>query len=663
MKKGIFAIRLILLVCLAVGFVSTIHAATFTVNSMLDVQDNNPGNGSCATGTLPPSCTLRAAITEANALAGDDVIVLPAGTYTEALTAIAEDANAGGDFDITSNITINGAGAGSTIIQAASSANSSVERLLHFKSGTSIVNDVTLRYGGTVGGGSGGGIVVDGFNGANTSVTLNSVTVSDNTSATFGGGIVVVNNGTLTTNNSIITNNFAGGDGAGIYATGTAVFNGTTVSSNRAVSNASSGTISGGGIYCSCALSLNNSMVSGNTVAATGNLLTYGGGLFLVGTTTISNSSITNNAANSPVFSRGGGIYAANIPLTINRTFISGNRADEAGGIRARVTRTGPPSFIIATYINQSAIINNTGTRNAGGILIEPSTYVAASEPLAVVNNSTIAGNRTNGIGGGIVSRETGSQAAARIEVNYSTIARNVADEDNTGDGRGGGVFVSGIDPNVDSSPIYLKGSVVADNAVGTGSFNPDISGPVLSEGYNHIENLGNATFTPTLGDATGSDPMLGALTLNGTNSVFVPAASSPLIDAIPNGANGCGASPFDVDQRGTPRPMDSNGDATTACEKGAAEISAPTAASASVSGRVLNANGIKGVARARVTLTDSQGQTQTALTNMFGYYRFEAVAVGETYIVAVSSEMLSFRVQAISVFEEIADLNFIADS
>ena len=47
--------------------------ATFTVNSSSDQSDTNPGNGVCATSSL--TCTLRAAIEEANALPGADTIL------------------------------------------------------------------------------------------------------------------------------------------------------------------------------------------------------------------------------------------------------------------------------------------------------------------------------------------------------------------------------------------------------------------------------------------------------------------------------------------------------------------------------------------------------------------------------------------------------------
>jgi CSLREA domain-containing protein len=49
-------------------------AATFTVNSNGDAGDASPGNGTCATSGGGSVCTLRAAIQEANAFAGTDII-------------------------------------------------------------------------------------------------------------------------------------------------------------------------------------------------------------------------------------------------------------------------------------------------------------------------------------------------------------------------------------------------------------------------------------------------------------------------------------------------------------------------------------------------------------------------------------------------------------
>ena len=90
-----------------VGPASSAYASsTFTVNSTLDEPDATPGNGVCAS-TPSGACTLRAAIMEANALAGPDTVTVPAGVYT--LTTLRP-------ISITSEVTIVGASARSTTI-------------------------------------------------------------------------------------------------------------------------------------------------------------------------------------------------------------------------------------------------------------------------------------------------------------------------------------------------------------------------------------------------------------------------------------------------------------------------------------------------------------------------------------------------------------------
>ena len=98
-------------VMLALGLAA--QAATITVDTTAD-EINSDGN-----------CSLREAISSANtdtavsgctAGSGDDVIILPSATYSIDRPGDGEDANDTGDFDITGNINIAGAGATSTIL-------------------------------------------------------------------------------------------------------------------------------------------------------------------------------------------------------------------------------------------------------------------------------------------------------------------------------------------------------------------------------------------------------------------------------------------------------------------------------------------------------------------------------------------------------------------
>ncbi|NIM52595.1 MAG: CSLREA domain-containing protein, partial [Gemmatimonadales bacterium] len=98
-------------------------AATITVNTT-DDELNADGD-----------CSLREAITAANtdavvdtctAGSGTDTITVPAGTYTLSIAGTGEDAAATGDLDVTDDLTINGAGADSTIIDGGG-----IDRVLH----------------------------------------------------------------------------------------------------------------------------------------------------------------------------------------------------------------------------------------------------------------------------------------------------------------------------------------------------------------------------------------------------------------------------------------------------------------------------------------------------------------------------------------------------
>jgi hypothetical protein len=90
------------------------------------------------------------------------------------------------------------------------------------------------------------------------------------------------------------------------------------------------------------------------------------------------------------------------------------------------------------------------------------------------------------------------------------------------------------------------------------------------------------------------------------------------------------------------------------------AEHAVPTAANASVSGRVTNADGIA-VGRATVTMTDAGGQARTAVTNAFGYYSFENVPAGGAYTFVVGAKGFRFGDPVIrTIGDDLTDLNFV---
>lgn len=91
-------------------------------------------------------------------------------------------------------------------------------------------------------------------------------------------------------------------------------------------------------------------------------------------------------------------------------------------------------------------------------------------------------------------------------------------------------------------------------------------------------------------------------------------------------------------------------------------QVNLPTAARVLIGGRVTTASG-RGVSRARVLLTDTQGVTRIALTNPFGYYCFITVTVGETYILNVTAKSYQFSPLTFTVLEQTTDVNFMSSN
>jgi Carboxypeptidase regulatory-like domain len=82
------------------------------------------------------------------------------------------------------------------------------------------------------------------------------------------------------------------------------------------------------------------------------------------------------------------------------------------------------------------------------------------------------------------------------------------------------------------------------------------------------------------------------------------------------------------------------------------------TAANLSVSGRVLINTG-QSLTNATVIISDGGDFIQTARTGSFGYYRFDAVPAGRTYVVRVNSQHYNFNPQVVNPFDNLTDLDF----
>jgi hypothetical protein len=94
-------------------------------------------------------------------------------------------------------------------------------------------------------------------------------------------------------------------------------------------------------------------------------------------------------------------------------------------------------------------------------------------------------------------------------------------------------------------------------------------------------------------------------------------------------------------------------------------EFLTTTAANASISGRVTTADGLS-IRNAEMVLTGNSLETPLRVsTSSFGYYTFDNLAVGETYVLTVNSRRFTFQVpsRVISLTDNAVDMDFIADA
>jgi CSLREA domain-containing protein len=223
---------LILLAALAAS--APAAAGTFTVNSEADVPDDAIGDGEChAELGLPGVCTLRAAIQEANAHAGSDLISLTAGQHYTLTRSGQDDTASRGDLDITDDTTILFFASGERPVVDAGG----VERAFDIREGnvTMLGFDVTGGDATVAGDAAGGGIAIDFDAGT---VQLSLLRLYGNR-ASFGAG--VYNDGPSTTVSASelydneIQDDFVDSSGAAIFNRGTLTVDHSSVYENSGV--------------------------------------------------------------------------------------------------------------------------------------------------------------------------------------------------------------------------------------------------------------------------------------------------------------------------------------------------------------------------------------------------------------------------------------------
>jgi CSLREA domain-containing protein len=458
-------------------------AAPITVNTTTD--------------TLTGSqCSLRAAIQSANADAavagcaagsGTDTITLPAGDYKLTIAPSGGDDNATGDLDIASNLTINGAGAAATTVDA-----NGLDRVFSVSAGEmATVAGITITGGHA---GTQGGFPVidqgpdsDGNNGG---------------PGEDGGGILDL--GALTLSGDVVTGNRAGAGGNG----GNASDGGTGVVSPPSGTNPCQGGHSiggpggaggsGGGIAVENGfLTLDSTQVADNHAGAGG-----AGGNGANGGAGLAGSSCGTLGADlkdggSAGFSEGGaggaggsggGIALNGSSGAVNATdcTISGNVAGDggAGGSTGAGGAGGSAGTGVAEADGGEGGAAIGGAGGAGGPGGGLEVFASGAKLPVNLTGCAITGNAAGPGGGGGAGNDGGNGGFAIGELGSFGGIGGAGDGGNGGNGGAGGGLAL-----LQLATATIADSTIADNATGDGAS----GGPADSGGVGGLGGVGFA--------------------------------------------------------------------------------------------------------------------------------------------------------------------------
>ncbi len=501
----IFNIAKSVVLLFAVLLLAVDFSGQFSVNVLTDTPDANPGDGVCS--DAGGNCSLRAAIMESNATAGDNTISLPVGEYVLSIAGMNEDASASGDLDILDNLEITGADTRQTIIRA-----DSLDRAFDIFPGVNVSISFLEIWEGSVLAGSGGAIRNQG------TLDLSEVGIRASMCEGDGGGLqgggfggAIYNSGILTISEVTINSCLAlGGKGGNGVAPGGG-------------SGGGAGPGLGGAIYndqgASCVLI--NSTISDNSAQGGRG----GNGTFHQGSGTVASAG-----------GAGGGFGGASGPA--NGGGSAGNWGGGGGG---------------GGSLSGAGAAGGFGGGGGGGGANSWGGAAGAAGAAGLFGgaggqgccSAGSGGGGAAGLGGGIFNRD------GQVEITNCTFAFNQAiagaggsgwfsGPGSPGLGKAGAVF------NLDGD-CFLNNSLFAQNTATTDA--PSLFGTFESDaGHNLVElsDAGMNLIGNTANNLIDVDPLILPLANNGGNTdTHLLESCSPISPAIDAG-NDAFASAFD---------------------------------------------------------------------------------------------------------------------
>jgi hypothetical protein len=259
----------------------------------------------------------------------------------------------------------------------------------------------------------------------------------------------------------------------------------------------------------------------------------YGGGIGSVGALTLVRTVVTSCSAYS-----GGGIES--VSTEMHESELSGNSAWFGGGLAIGATNFGASTRIVDSTISANTAFAGSG--QGGGIFNDGHLHLTIS---------TLSGNHAVGAGGGLFNDSFGSTA----DIRSSTIMLNIADSDDSGGERGGGIF----NADATAGSVTILNSLLSKNRRAT-FLNSECNGTLTSLGYTLLND--NFDDTCTITGSWGYDPgygtKIGPLQDNGgaTKTHALLPNAVPIDAGNPSGCTDDLGATLTRDQRGVHRPI-----------------------------------------------------------------------------------------------------------
>jgi CSLREA domain-containing protein len=421
-------------------------AATITVGS---TADELAANGTCTLREAIQAANTDAAVDACAAGGGADTVVLPSGTFRITLAGAGEDANATGDFDISSDLTLQGASRARTTIDG-----NAKDRVLHIVSGVVIVAGVAITGGRTPNGSS--------------SVPAVGTGAAGNPAADGGG---IANAGTLTVQDSEISGNATGKGGNGGSGTGANGIGAAGTAGSAGFGGLGGAGGRGGGIFSSGGLTVLRTRITDN---ATGDGGTGGAG---VGGNGLAGTGAGAGGGGGSAFGGFGGAGGA------------------GGGIATTEVATISDSRISDNHTGSGAVAGlGTGGNGAAG---------------GGTSGSGGAGGAGFGGFGGAAGAGGGLHTTKAITIAGTAIERNLVGDGGTGGTGNGGNGANGGAANGAGGPGGAGfGGFGGSGALGGGAFAdlaPTISGSTLAGNRNGAGGDGGVGNGGNAGNGLGS--------------------------------------------------------------------------------------------------------------------------------------------------------------